>query len=194
VKIAAKLNVLGTVALLGLGAGLLFTGCKTAPELTAANAQALIQANYDQSPAVGAAIRVNDLGLRQGITAKYWTLTKVYPNKYWADYTLTADGKKAVTAPGGGEVIQWRPSSADDKIYSLGVTAVATNHLKAHDVKDPQDEVGGTKACVFNEAVSLDGVPGPLQDIAHNPGNRLATRRTATFAPDGNAWKLTSVN
>jgi hypothetical protein len=173
---------------------LLFTGCKTAPELTTANAQALIQANYDQSPAVGAAITVNDLGLRQGITAKYWTLTKIYPNKYWADYTLTADGKKAVTAPGGGDVILWRPSSAEDKSYSLVVTAVATNHLKAHDVKDPQDETGGTKTCVFNEAVSLTGVPDPLQDIAHNPGNRLATRRTATFTLDGNAWKLSSVN
>jgi hypothetical protein len=192
VKIAANLNVLGTVAL--LGAGLLFTGCKTAPELSAANARALIQANYDQSPAVGAAITVNDLGMQQGHTAKYWDRTKVYPNKYWADFTLTADGKKAVMLPGGGDVIEWRPSSPEDKSYSVVVTAVATNHLKAHDVKDPEDEVGGTKACVFNEAVSLDGVPGPLQDIAHNPGNKLATRRTATFTLDGGAWKLSSVN
>ena len=193
-KIAAKLNVLGTAAILGLGAGLLFTGCKSAPELSAANAQALIQANYDQSPAVGAAITVNDLGMQQGHTAKYWDRTKVYPNKYWADFTLTADGKKAIKLPSGGDVIEWRPSSADDKSYSVVVTAVATNHLKAHDVKDPQDEAGGTKTCVFNEAVSLTGVPGPLQDIAHNPGNRLATRRTATFTLDGNAWKLSSVN
>jgi hypothetical protein len=177
-----------------LGTGLLVNGCKSAPELTAANAQALIQANYDQSPAVGANIRVDDLGMRQGATAKYWDRTKVYPNKYWADFTLTADGKKAVKLPGGGDVIQWRPDSADDKTFAVTLTAVATNHLKAHDVKDPQDEVGGTKTCVFNEAVSLEGVPAPLQEIAHNPGNRLATRRTATFVLDGNAWKLSSVN
>jgi len=195
VKIAANLNVLGTVAILGLGmgAGLLFTGCKTAPELTAADAQALIQAKYDQDPAVGAPITVTDLGMRQGATAKYWDRTKVYPNKYWADFTLTADGKKALKAPGGGDVIQWRPSSAEDKSYSVVVTAVATNHLKAHDVKDPQDEVGGTKAAVFTEAVSLDGVPGPLQDIAHDPGNKLSTKRTATFTLENGAWKLSSI-
>jgi hypothetical protein len=191
VKIAAKLNVLGTVAL--LSAGLLFTGCKTAPELTAANAQALIQAKYDQDPATGAPITVTGLGIQQGHSAKYWDRTKVYPNNYWADFTLTDDGKKVVKLPGGGDVIQWRPSSAEDKTYSTVVTTVATNHLKAHDVKDPEDEVGGTKAAVFTEAVSLDGVPGPLQDIAHDPGNKLSTKRTATFTLVDGAWKLTSI-
>jgi hypothetical protein len=58
-----------------LGAGLLLTGCKTAPELTQANAQALIQAKYDQTPAVGANIAVSELGLAQGVTAKYWART-----------------------------------------------------------------------------------------------------------------------
>ena len=78
--------------------------------------------------------------------------------------------------------------------YDLLVTSVATNHLKAHDVKDPQDEVGGTKSSIYTEAVSLDGVPPALQDIAHNPGNKLSTKRTATFTLDGGAWKLTSIN
>ena len=82
--------------------------------------------------------------------------------------------------------------------YTIGgsviVTAVATNHLKAKDVKDPQDDVGGTKTAVFTESVSLDGVPGPLQDIAHNPGNKLSTKKTATFVVDGGAWKLSSIN
>ena len=130
--------------------------------------------------------------MRQGATAKYWDRTKVYPNKYWADFTLTADGKKAIKLLSGGDVIQWRPSSADDKNYSVVVTTVATNHLKAHDVKDPQDDVGGTKAAIYTEAVSLDGVPGPLQDIAHNPGNKLSTKRTATFSLDGGVWKVSS--
>jgi len=81
VRNAVKIFVFGVLAL--LGAGWMLTGCKSAPDLTQANAQALIQAKYDQDPAVGANITVNHLGLSQGITSKLWTLTKVYPNKYW---------------------------------------------------------------------------------------------------------------
>ena len=176
-----------------LGIGLMFTGCKSAPSLTATDAQALIQAKYDQTAPVGANIAVNDLGMRQGATAKYWTRTTIYPNRIWADFTLTADGKKVLKLQNGGDVIKWRPESADDTHYSIIVVTVAANHLKAHDVQDPQDEVGGTKSAVYTEAVNLDGVPGPLQDIAHNPGNRLSGKRTATFALDGGAWKLASI-
>ena len=50
----------------------------------------MIQAKYDQPPPVGANIMVNDQGMVQGITAKYWTRTTIYPNKFWADFTLTA--------------------------------------------------------------------------------------------------------
>jgi hypothetical protein len=187
---------MGAAALLGVGlfAGLLLTGCKSAPELTAAQAQALIQAKYDASPALGAAITVDDLGMREGVTAKYWDRSKAYPNNYWADFKLTADGKKVVTLTGGGDEIQWRPESMDDKSFSVVVTTVAANHLKAKNVGEPQDEVGGTKSAVYTEVVSLDGVPSPLQDIAHNRGNKLSTKRTATFALDGGAWKLESVN
>lgn len=192
VKNAVNAKVFAVVAV--LGAGMLLAGCKSAPELTAASAQALIQAKYDQDPPVGANINVNDLGMRQGVTAKYWDRSKAYPNKFWADFTLSADGKKALKLAGGGDTIQWRPESMDDKNFSVVVTSVATNHLKAKDVKDPQDEVGGTKSVVFTEAVSLDGVPSALQDIAHNPGNKLSTKRTATFAVDGGAWKLQSIN
>ena len=176
------------------GTGMLLSGCKSAPELTAAQAQALIQAKYDQDPPVGANITVNDLGMRQGVTAKYWDRSKAYPNKFWADFTLSPDGKKAVILPVTGDTIQWRPESPDDKNFSVVITTVAKNHLKAHDVKDPQDEVGGTKSAVFNEAVDLTGVPPALQDMAHNPGNRLTTKRTATFALDGGAGKLQSIN
>src|SRR5271157_2072272 len=139
VKNAGKMQVLGVLAF--LGAGLLVTGCKPAPDLTEADAQALIQARYDQTPAVGASITVDDLGMRQGATAKYWNRTKVYPNKFWADFTLTDDGKKALKLQSGGDVIQWRPSSPTDTHFSIIVVTVAANHLKAHDVKDIQTEV-----------------------------------------------------
>ena len=195
-KNVGNLKAFGVLALIGAGllaTGLMFTGCKTAPSLTAADAQALIQAKYDQTAAVGANIAVNDLGMRQGATAKYWNRTTIYPNKIWADFKLTPDGAKALKLPDGGDVIKWRPESADDAHYSIIVVSVASNHLKARDVQDPQDEVGGTKSAVFTEAVSLDGVPGPLQDIAHNPGNKLSGKKTATFAIDGGAWKLTNI-
>jgi hypothetical protein len=191
VRNALRMWVLGGLALAGVG--LFMAGCKSAPDLTAANAQALIQAKYDQDPAVGANINVDDLGMRQGVTAKYWDRSKSFPIKYWADFKLTDAGKKAVTLPKGGDTIEWRPDSEQDKSFSVTVVSVATNHLKARDVKDPQNEADGTKTVVFNESVSLDGVPAPLQDIAHNPGNKLATKRTATFSLDNGAWKLDSI-
>ena len=52
--------------------------------------------------------------------------------------------------------------------------------------------MGGTKGAAFTEAVNLDGVPDGLQGIAHNPGNKLSTKRQATFVLDGGAWKLQS--
>lgn len=174
------------------GAGLLLTGCKSSPELTAAGAQALIQAKYDQTPAVGANIAVDDLGMRMGASDKYWNRTKIYPNKFWADFDLTPEGKKALKLQNGGDVIQWRPQSAEDKSYSIIVVTVAANHLKARDVKDSQDDAGG-KGASFTESVNLDGVPNPLQDIAHNPGNKLSNKRQAEFALDGGAWKLVSI-
>ena len=91
-------------------------------------------------------------------------------------------------------MIEWHADSLDDKNYAVVVTAVATNHLKARDVNDPQDEVGGTRSAVYSESVSLEGVPAPLEDMAHDPGNKLSTKRTATFALEAGAWKLESIN
>ncbi len=187
-----RIKLVGTVAL--LGAAMVFAGCKSAPELSAANAQALIQAKYDAMEATGAGIVVNDLGMREGATAKFWDRTKVYPNKYWADFKLTDTGKKVVKLPGGGDVIEWRPSSADDPKYSIVVTAITPNHLKARDVGDPTDDVGGTKSVIFNESINLEGVSDALQGIAHNPGNKLASKKTASFVLDNGAWKLQSIN
>jgi len=190
VKNGTNMRLFGALALVGMG--MMLTGCK--PDLTQANAQAMIQAKYDQMPPQSVSITVNEDGLKQGATAKYWTMTKLYPNKFWADFSLTPEGKKVVKLANGGDVIQWRPDSPDDKSFHTIITSVAANHLKARDVKDPQDEEGGAKTAVYSELVSLDGLPAPLQDMAHNPGTKLSFKRTATFSMDGGAWKLASIN
>lgn len=189
------LKTLTAVVLLG---GLFMAGCKSAPELTQTQALALIQSSYDQAAPAGANILVNDLGMRQGISGKLWERTKMYPNKYWADFKLTAEGKKAVKLPSGGDVIEWRPSGLDDKNYSYMVTTVAANHLKAHDISELQDEMlpgaDTSKGAKFIEGVNLTGVPDTLQEIAHNPGNKLSTKRQADFTLEGGSWKLHAIH
>ena len=189
-KNAVKTNVLLTLAI--IGAGMVLAGCKSAPPLAQDQALAMIQAKYDATPAVGANITVNNDGMVQGATAKYWSRTTIYPNKYWADFTLTPDGKKLVKLTGSGDVIKWRPESPTDKKYSIVVITVTANRLKARDIKDVQD-VGKTKTVLFTEGVDLTGVPAPLVSIAHNPGNQLSTTRQADFVLDGDAWKLQSI-
>ena len=92
---ARNLRLFGVLAL--MTAGLFVAGCKSAPELTAAQAQALIQAKYDQTPPAGVNIIVDDTGMKQGVTAKYWEGLKKYQNGYWVDLKLTAAGKKVLT-------------------------------------------------------------------------------------------------
>jgi len=195
VKNAGKLLVLGVLGF--LGAGWLLSGCKSVPELTQAQAQALIQARYDQTPAVGADITITQQGLGQGVADGYWVRTKLYPNQFWADFTLTPEGKKVVKLPGGGDVIQWRPDSAANKNFLVIVTTVAASHLRARDLKDVQDEtlpgVSTAKGVEYREAVNMDGVPEPLVNIAHNLGNQLSIRRMADFALENGAWKLHSI-
>lgn len=187
-----KMKVLGVAAILGLG--MFLGGCKSAPDLTQSQALALIQADYDHAAPAGVNILINDLGMRQGISAKYWTRTTIYPNKFWADFTLTPDGKKVVKLPAGGDVIQWRPDSLTDTGYTYRVVTVAANHLKARNLQDIQDEGSPTaKGVQFTEAVDLTGVPDALQAIAHNPGNQLTTKRHASFELVDNAWKLHSI-
>jgi len=191
VKNVVKMVSLGAAALLGVG--MVLAGCKSAPELSATDAAKLIQAKYDADAPAAANVTVDEKGLGQGVAAKYWERTKLYPNKFWADFTLTPDGKKAVKLAGGKDVIEWRPASESDKNFSIVVTTAVTNHLKAKDLKDVQDDVGGTKTVAFSEAVDLTGVPSALQDIAHNPGNKLSSKKNATFVVDGGAWKLQSI-
>lgn len=186
-------KALGVVVL--AGAGLMVVGCKSAPELTKDQALKMVQDKYDQTAPVGVNILVNDAGMRQGATAKLWDRTKVFPNKLWADFKLTPDGKKAVVLPGGGDVIEWRPASLEDKTYSIVVTTTASNHLKAKDMGDLQDEMlpgaDTAKAGKYTEAANLTGVPETLQHIiADNPLNKVSWKKQADFALENGAWVL----
>jgi hypothetical protein len=190
VKNAVKLQVLGI--LVAFAAGLSMAGCKSAPDLTQAQALTMIQAKYDQTPAAPVSITVNNTGMEQGVTDKYWTETKRYPNGYWGDFTLTPEGKKVLTLAGGASVIQWRPDNPSDPNFVIVVQSVATNHLKARDVGEIQT-VGDTRIASFTEDVNLDGLPQPLADMAHNPGNKLSALRQATFVLTNGAWTLQSI-
>lgn len=185
-----KLQTWGALAF--LGTGLLLAGCKSAPPLAQADALTMIQAKYDQSAPVNTDIVVSDLGMREGVTAKYWEGVKKYPNGYWADFKLTPDGKKAVKLSNGGDTIEWRPDGPNDPNYSITMTTVAANHLKARDAQ-PAEDVGDSKTVAYTEDVNLTGLPDSLQGIAHNPGNTLSTKRTATFALNRGAWTLQSI-
>jgi hypothetical protein len=188
-KIFAALTILGT--------GLFFAGCKSAPDLTKTEALTLIQADYDKRPAEPATIAVDEMGLKQGINTKLWKLTKVYPNNRWADYVLTDDGKKAIKLAGTGDVIQWRPEEGSKDFHFFVITG-ASNHLKAKDVTDPQDDVVANvqtaKSAGFTEVYDWTGIPESVQTIAHNAINRLSNRRQADFALINGAWTVHSIN
>ena len=103
-----------------LSAGMLLSGCKSAPELTKANALALIQAKYDQTPAAGVAIAVDVHGLKDGVQAKYWEKATVYANRIWGDFKLTPDGKKVlqrISRETGGTFFEVSKKQPIDKIY-----------------------------------------------------------------------------
>lgn len=190
------LNLRALGALLVLGAGLWVMGCKSTPPLLQADAQKMIQAYEDQQPATSFIINVDADGLRQGFDAKYWKLTKVYPNKRWADYDFTDDGKKVLTLNGGGTTIQWRPD--DQGKAHFFVTTVQTNHPKVKEVADPQDDVvpgvDTAKSAAFTEDVNFTGVPDPVVQMAHNPGNFLSSRKHADFALVNGAWTVHGIH
>lgn len=182
-------SVIGMLVILTTGA--FVGGCKSTPPLTQADAQAMIQAKYDQAPPQPFTIVLSDLGMRQGISDKYWEGVKKFPNGYWGDFKLTDAGKKQVKLADGSDVIKWRPDGPNDLNYSYSLTTVALNRLKARGLGDIQD-VGPTKVAPYYEDVVLSGVPDALSKMAHNPGNQLSTRRQATFVLDNGAWKLQS--
>lgn len=177
-----------------LCAGITLAGCKSAPELTDTQALSLVQAKYDQTPPAAVTLVVDDLGMREGAEAKLWDRTKVYPNKFWADFKLTEDGKKSVKLTSGGDVIEWRPASAQDTNYSITMTVMPTEHLKAVNLENLQDEmidgVATAKGADYSEVVELTGLPDAIQQIGRNPVNRLSARRHADFALENDKWEL----
>jgi hypothetical protein len=175
-----------------VAAGVLAAGCKSAPELSQADALSMIQAKYAQTAPVAIDIVVTDRGMQQGVTAKYWTGVKRFPNGYWADFKLTDDGKKLIELPGGGDTIQWRPSGPADPHYSITVTTIATSQPKVSGVQDISD-LGDGKVAKFTEAENLDALPAPLQEIAQDPGNELSAHKQANFALTNGAWTLQSL-
>ncbi len=182
-----------TAALVFLGAGLMVAGCKSNPPLTPSEALTQIQAKYDSTSPQPVTITLGNAGMAQGVLDKYWVETKRYPNGYWGDFTLTPDGKKVVKLADGGDLIQWRPDSPADKQFTVNITTLVSNHLKALDVNNIQSDGTGGMTAQYTEAVNLDGLPGPLQDIAHEPGNQLTTQRTADFTYGNGKWALQSI-
>jgi hypothetical protein len=191
VKNAVKIRALMILAFAALA--IMVTACKSAPDLSQNDALSMIQANYNSAQPAGLDIVVDGNGIVQGATAKYWSRTKVYPNRYWADFTLTPDGKKSVKLPDGTDVIKWRPNSINDDKFTVTITTVAPKHLKARDLADIQSVGTKTKTVSYTESVDFTGIPQPLQDMAHNVGNRLSTTRQADFVLDNGAWKLQSI-
>jgi hypothetical protein len=190
VKKAAKMQILA--ALMIVGAGWWLAGCKSAPSLTQAQALSMIQAKYDQTPGTPFQIAINDRGMQQGVTAKYWAGTKRYPNGYWGDFALTPEGKKLVKLTAGGDVIQWRPDSPKDPKFAIALTTLATCGLKPDHPGEPQKS-GDNMTVKFMEQVDMSKLPAPLQEIAHNPGNKFTVQRTATFTQSGGAWTLQTI-
>ena len=176
---------------------MVLAGCKSAPELSDSQALSLIQAKCNQTPPAAVTLVVDDLGMRQGATGKLWDRTRIYPNKFWADFKLTDEGKKTVKLANGGDVIEWRPASAQDTNYSITMTIMPVSHSQAHDIQNLQDEtidgVAAAKGADFAEVVDLTGLPDPIQQIGGNPGNRLSARRHADFSVENGTWTLRGI-
>lgn len=190
VKNAVRMLVFAGLAL--SSAGCFLAGCKSAPDLTSDQAKTMIQAKYDADPGAPFDISVDDRGMQQGATAKYWVGTKRYPNGYWGDFKLTDDGKKVIKLPDGSDTIQWRPDSPTDPKYVIVVVPLVVSRMKARDIGDVQT-LGDSRVVTYMEDVDLSGLPAPLQAIAQNPVNKLTTQRQATFVLTNGAWTLKSI-
>ncbi len=119
------------------------------------------------------------------MAAKYWERTKVYPNRYLGRLHADPEGKKVLKLPNGAMYPVAPGKRPAIQNYSVVVTTVATNHLKAQELQDPRTKCfrrGYGQGSRLSRGVNLDGVPDPLVKIAHNPGNKLSTKRHADFA------------
>jgi hypothetical protein len=190
VKKVVKIQTFAALVLLGAGGFL--AGCKSAPDLTEDQATAMIQAKYDQSSGAVFNIAVNDRGMQQGVSAKYWLGVKRYPNGYWGDFKLTPDGMKVVKLPSGGDTIQWRPEGPNDPNYTIIVVPLIPSKLKMRNPGEVQT-IADTRTVTYMEDVDLSNLPAPLQGLTNNPANKLSTKRMATFTLANGAWTLQSV-
>ena len=129
-----------SVVFLGIS-GLMMTGCKSAPDLTAGQALSMVQAKYDQTPPVGVNILVNDPGMLRGVDGQALGADEDVSQQDLGRFQADPRGEEGCVLPDGGDMIEWRPASLDDKDYTIVVTTVAANHLKAHDMGDLQDEM-----------------------------------------------------
>lgn len=189
-KKAVKIQTFAALVLLGAGGFL--AGCKSAPDLTQDQATTMIQAKYDKDPGTVFNIAVNDTGMQQGVHANYWLGVKRYPNGYWGDFKLTADGMKVVKLQNGGDTIQWRPEGPNDPNYTIIVVPLMPSKLKMRNPGDVQT-IADTRTVTYMEDVDLSNLPAPLQGLANNPANKLSTKRMATFTLAGGAWTLQSI-
>jgi hypothetical protein len=193
VKSVLKLQLWGVLI---IGVGLAMSGCKSAPPLTEADAQKLIQAYYDQQPPEPVHIYVDYTGLKQGTDGKYWKVVKVFPaNKNWGDLDLTDEGKKVFKLDDGSTTIHWRPDEQNKGHFY--VSTVQANHAKISEVSEPQDDVvpgvDTAKSSKFTTTANLDGLPDPVKQMAHVVGNILTQRHTADFALEGGNWKVHTI-
>src|SRR5579871_5875840 len=177
VKRAFEYRVLGALLVVGL----MMTGCKSAPELSQADAQKMIQAYYDQQPPEPIHVYVDYTGLKQGVDAKYWKVVKAFPaNKNWGDLDLTDEGKKVYKLDDGSNTIHWRPD--DQNKGHFYVNTVQATHPKISEVSDPQDDVvpgvDTAKSCKFTATTNLEGLPDTVKQMAHDVGNTLTARHT----------------
>ncbi len=185
-----------SLLLVGVAALFTLTGCK--PELTNEQALPLIQAHYDQAAAVPMNFKVDQSGLQAGLLAKYWILTKLYPqNKAWGDFTLTDAGKKLIKLPNGKDVIEWRQDAGGKFQYE--VTTVAALKFKARDIHEIRNEVvpgvkGPGRVVVFMETHDIAALPNELQDIIlHNANNKIAEKRQADMDFENGAWAFHNI-
>jgi hypothetical protein len=188
-----KFQLLGVLI---MGAGLVVTGCKSAPPLSQSDAQKLIQAYNDQQPPISVHIYVDYTGLKQGVDAKYWKVVKSFPaNKNWGDLDLTDDGKKVFKLEDGTNTIHWRPDEQNKGHFY--VDTVQTSHPKISEVSEPQDDVvpgaDTAKSCKFTATADLDAMPDKVKQMAHDVGNILTGRHTAEFTLDNGNWKVHSI-
>ena len=166
VKNSVKLKVLSSLVL--LSAGWWLAGCKSAPDLTQAQAQSMIQAKYDKDPGVTFNISVNDGACSRVFTQTIGSGPNAYPNGYWADFKLTPDGAKVVKLPAGGDVIQWRPDGPAAPNYAIVVVPLALSHYKARGLGDVET-IGDTKTVTYMEDVILDAMPAAVAGHCAKP-------------------------